>query len=143
MDLAGEITERALELVRAHIEAAAAHDREEAAARLLLELELEDAGKKVGYWSSSAAGWAYKLVLQKGGRDFRALDDHDCPTWISFWYLHSCRLPRRRRERRSRRRRRLARLQRVSAWYPAPQLCTLTLSKFQEASAQALSHCCR
>lgn len=48
MDLAGEITERALELVRQHIEAAAARDREEAAARLLLELELEDAGKKVG-----------------------------------------------------------------------------------------------
>lgn len=47
VDLAGEITERALELVRAHIEAAAAHDREEAAARLLRELELEDAGKKV------------------------------------------------------------------------------------------------
>ena len=48
VDLAVEITERALELVRQHIEAAAARDREEAAARLLLELELEDAGKKVG-----------------------------------------------------------------------------------------------
>ncbi len=48
VDMAGEITERALELVRQHIEAAAARDREEAAARLLLELELEDAGKKVG-----------------------------------------------------------------------------------------------
>lgn len=47
MDLAAEITERALEVVRSRVEAAAARDREEAAARLLRELELEDAGKKV------------------------------------------------------------------------------------------------
>ena len=47
MDLAVEIGERALEVVRAHIETAAAVERDQAAARLLLELELEDAGKKV------------------------------------------------------------------------------------------------
>jgi hypothetical protein len=61
VDLAAEITERALEIVRSHIEAAAAHDREEAAARLLRELELEDAGKKVRGGSSTSS----KMLLIK------------------------------------------------------------------------------
>ena len=47
VDLAVEIGERSLEVVRSQLEGAAARDRDEAAARLLLELELEDAGKKV------------------------------------------------------------------------------------------------
>ena len=55
MDLAVEIGERSLEVVRAHVEAAAARDRDEAAARLLLELELEDAGKKVA--PATASRW--------------------------------------------------------------------------------------
>lgn len=63
MDLAGEITERALELVRQHIETAAARDREEAAARLLLELELEDAGKKVG--KGMHVCHAFAVVMQR------------------------------------------------------------------------------
>lgn len=47
MDLSMEIAERSLEVVRSSIEAAAARERDEAAARLLSELELEDASKKV------------------------------------------------------------------------------------------------
>ena len=47
MDLSMEIAERALEIVRGSIESAAARERDEAAARLLSELELEDASKKV------------------------------------------------------------------------------------------------
>ena len=47
MDLSMEIAERALEVVRGSIELAAARERDEAAARLLSELELEDASKKV------------------------------------------------------------------------------------------------
>ncbi len=62
MDLAAEITERVLEVVRGHIEAAAARDREEAAARLLHELELEDAGKKV------QISHACHLVLAQGSQ---------------------------------------------------------------------------
>lgn len=44
-----EIAERCLEVVRGSVEAAAARERDEAAARLLSELELEDASKKVAY----------------------------------------------------------------------------------------------
>ena len=47
VDLSMEIAERALEVVRGSIESAAARERDEAAARLLSELELEDASKKV------------------------------------------------------------------------------------------------
>jgi hypothetical protein len=47
VDLSMEIAERCLEVVRSSIEAAAARERDEAAARLLSELELEDASKKV------------------------------------------------------------------------------------------------
>ena len=47
VDLSMEIAERSLEVVRSSIEAAAARERDEAAARLLSELELEDASKKV------------------------------------------------------------------------------------------------
>ena len=47
MDLSMEIAERSLEVVRSSIEAAAARERDDAAARLLSELELEDASKKV------------------------------------------------------------------------------------------------
>ena len=47
VDLSIEIAERSLEVVRSSIEAAAARERDEAAARLLSELELEDASKKV------------------------------------------------------------------------------------------------
>ena len=47
VDLSMEIAERALEIVRGSIESAAARERDEAAARLLSELELEDASKKV------------------------------------------------------------------------------------------------
>ena len=47
MDLAAEIGERALEVIRGAIEAGAAAEKEAAAQRLLRELEEEDAGKKV------------------------------------------------------------------------------------------------
>ncbi len=49
VDLSMEIAERCLEVVRGSVEAAAARERDEAAARLLSELELEDASKKVAY----------------------------------------------------------------------------------------------
>ena len=53
VDLSMEIAERCLEVVRSSIEAAAARERDEAAARLLSELELEDASKKVSCCSTS------------------------------------------------------------------------------------------
>ncbi len=46
MDLAAEVGERALEVIRGAIEAGAAAEKEAAAQRLLRELEEEDAGKK-------------------------------------------------------------------------------------------------
>lgn len=52
MDLSMEIAERCLEVVRSSVEAAAARERDEAAARLLSELELEDASKKVSCWGT-------------------------------------------------------------------------------------------
>ena len=47
MDLAAEVGERALEVIRGAIEAGAAAEKEAAAQRLLRELEEEDADKKV------------------------------------------------------------------------------------------------
>jgi len=46
VDLAAEVGERALEVIRGAIEAGAAAEKEAAAQRLLRELEEEDAGKK-------------------------------------------------------------------------------------------------
>ena len=60
VDLSMEIAERSLEVVRSSIEAAAARERDEAAARLLSELELEDASKKV-HFLSCCASWRLSI----------------------------------------------------------------------------------
>ena len=62
MDLSMEIAERALEIVRGSIESAAARERDEAAARLLSELELEDASKKVSHVLNGEASKGVVLI---------------------------------------------------------------------------------
>ncbi|CAK0744637.1 hypothetical protein CVIRNUC_001563 [Coccomyxa viridis] len=64
VDLSMEIAERALEIVRGSIESAAARERDEAAARLLSELELEDASKKAAEEKKGKAKKAKKKAAK-------------------------------------------------------------------------------
>ena len=123
MDLSMEIAERSLEVVRSSIEAAAARERDEAAARLLSELELEDASKKVH--STFRLCMLVILSRRQGcsrkGKPCRLLPSliRHCAVWACLPMPESHRLPavrrlqRRRRARRKRPRRRPPRLQKV------------------------------
>lgn len=64
MDLAAEVGERALEVIRGAIEAGAAAEKEAAAQRLLRELEEEDADKKVSLRSEGRQG-AVSVLARK------------------------------------------------------------------------------
>ena len=97
VDLSMEIAERSLEVVRGSIEAAAARERDEAAARLLSELELEDASKKVKHhpWLcvfrgrfleplSEHSGWAGRGLSSQSSSRVLKCKYTLCTFWTEF-----------------------------------------------------------